>query len=199
MIANIINLERRSDRLKQINNECVREGLYLVRHEAVDGQKEFFTRIDTKRMRGHAGCQQSHINLLKRIKGTQEYHLILEDDAELIGDFKIELENTLDKLPKDWTMCYLGGNTYLYENSIEDSDEYFYRALRVMATHCYLVKDDAIDNILNVLESRYHKVDVVLMDYQLNNIVYMSKKCLSWQRESMSDIVFKKTISSPKY
>lgn len=199
MIANIINLERRPDRKEEMIQECESKGLNPVFHIAIDGQKDFFGKIHTRRMRGHAGCQQSHINLLKRIKGTQDYHLILEDDAVLTDGFKLELDNVLNKLPNDWTMCYLGGNTYLYENSVEDFDEYFYRALRVMATHCYLVKDECIDNILNVLESRYHKVDVMLMEYQLNNVVYLTKKCLSWQRESMSDIVFKKTISSPKY
>jgi GR25 family glycosyltransferase involved in LPS biosynthesis len=199
MKAHVINLKHRRDRLTQIKNQCEKESLDFVRHEAVNGQKQFFDVIPSKRMRGHAGCQQSHMNLLSSVKGSSDWHLILEDDAVLIEGFKDKAKHIIDTLPKDAQMCYLGGNTYLYDDSIEDYNEELVRAFKVMATHCYIIKDSAIDSMLEVLNRRYHKVDVCMMDFQLENVVYMTKECLSWQRESMSDIVFKTTISSPKY
>ena len=199
MKANVINLVYRQDRLLEVAAECKREGLQLVRHEAVNGQDVFFKTISTKRMRGHAGCQSSHMKVLQSIKGTSDWHLIIEDDAVLLDGFLSEVKEVISSLPIDATMCYLGGNTYLYEDSTKEYNDSFVRAYKVMATHCYLVKDESIDNILHVLNKRWHKVDVMLMEYQMNNVVYMTKKCLSWQRESFSNIGFKTIISSPKY
>jgi GR25 family glycosyltransferase involved in LPS biosynthesis len=51
MKAHVINLKHRTDRLNEIKLECKREGIELVRHEAVDGQKQFFNVIPSKRMR----------------------------------------------------------------------------------------------------------------------------------------------------
>jgi GR25 family glycosyltransferase involved in LPS biosynthesis len=199
MKANIINLKHRTDRLKEIQSECEREGLELVRHNGVNGQDVFFKQFTNKRMRGHAGCWQSHVNLLNKVKGTAEYHLVIEDDAILCDGFKEKALSYINQLPNDCGLCYLGGSIDLYDNSIRDYNDSFNQALKVLATHCYVIKDSHIDLLLEVLNTRIYKVDVLFTEYQNTNLTLISKECLAWQRESFSDIGFKSFTHNTKY
>jgi GR25 family glycosyltransferase involved in LPS biosynthesis len=118
MKANVINLMHRTDRLKEIQSECTREVLELVRHNGVNGQDVFFKQFTNKRMRGHAGCWQSHVNLLNKVKGTSEYHLVIEDDADTyVMGFKEKALSYISQLPEDCGLCYFGGSVNLTENA----------------------------------------------------------------------------------
>lgn len=199
MKANVINLAHRTDRLIQIQNECNREGLELIRHEGVNGQVVFANEFSNKRMRGHAGCWKSHVDILKNIKGKSDYHLVLEDDAVLCDGFKDKLLSYIDKIPEDCGLCYFGGSVNLVENSISDYNDLFSQALKVYSTHCYLIKDSHIDNLLEILNTRIYKVDVLFTEYQAKYLTLISKECLSWQRESFSDISFDVLKYNNKY
>jgi GR25 family glycosyltransferase involved in LPS biosynthesis len=199
MKANVINLMHRTDRLKEIQSECTREQLELIKHNGVNGQDVFFKQFSNKRMRGHAGCWQSHVNLLNKVKGTSEYHLVIEDDAVLCEGFKSKALSYISQLPEDCGLCYFGGSVNLTYNARTEYNETFNQALNVLATHCYLVKDSHIDLLLEVLNTRVYKVDVLFTEYQSAHLTLISKECLSWQRESFSDIVFEHTNYKTKY
>ena len=188
MKVNIINLERRPDRKEEMAAECKSKGLDPIFHIAVDGQKEFFKIESKKRMRGHFGCLQSHRNTLRAVKGTADYHIILEDDVILVDDFAESVKNHISILPDDWSMCYFGGHTKTLEGAVEDFDKDFFYARNVLGLYCYAVNDRYIDEILETLEARLWKADMVAIDYQQKRDVYISKKCHAWIRESFSDI-----------
>lgn len=190
MIANVINMNHRTDRLEEIQAECDREGLELVRHEGVNGQEVFFEQFDTKRMRGHAGCWQSHVNVLNAVKGTARFHLILEDDAVLVIGFRNTILGQISCLPMDWSLVYFGGNIKLTKDAVIPYNYEFNQAKNVLATHCYVIRDTAIDELLEVLNTRIYKVDVLFTEYQKKHKTLISKKCLAYQRESFSDIGF---------
>lgn len=196
MIANVINLERRIDRRDSQIKECERVGLVPVIHKAVDGQKEFFNMATTKRLRGHFGCLQSHRNVLKAIKGTAEYHLIIEDDVLFIDDVVSSIKNHIEFLPHDWSMCYFGGHIKTLENAIETFDSVFWYARNVLGLYCYAVKDECIDEILETFEARLWKADMVAIDYQQKKDVYITRKCHAWVKEDYSDICHE--IINPK-
>jgi GR25 family glycosyltransferase involved in LPS biosynthesis len=198
MKANVINLNYRKDRLKEIQAECSREGLQLVRHEGVNGQKVFFDSFKNKRMRGQAGCWQSHVNLLNKVKGTSEWHLVLEDDEILCDGFKSKVEFYVSKLPTDCGLVYFGG-TLNQGEPIEPYNDLFNQAKYVLGTHCYLIKDTHIDKMLEVLNTRIYKVDVLFTEYQNKYLTLISKECLAWQRPSYSDITFINTNYNTKY
>jgi GR25 family glycosyltransferase involved in LPS biosynthesis len=199
MKANVINLIHRTDRLKEIQAEFTREGLELVRHDGVNGQSVFFNAFKNKRMRGHAGCWQSHVNLLNKVKGTANYHLVIEDDAVLCNGFKEKALYYINQLPEDCGLCYFGGSININKNSILYYNDSFNQALKVLATHCYVIKDSHIDLLLKVLNTRIYKVDVLFTEYQNTNLTLISKNCLSWQRESFSDIGFEILKYNTKY
>ena len=200
MIVHVINLPHRTDRLEYVKKVCEREGLQLSIHEATNGQRKYVTQFTNKRMRGHAGCHHSHVTLLQKIRGTADYHIILEDDVELIEGFKDKVERLIYELSSDdWFMLYLGGNLAVYENPVERCDEYFNYAKKVMGTHAYVINDFHIDEILEVITERVHKVDVMFMGLQQKVDVMISKECLAWQRETFSDIGFKTLNTNTKY
>jgi GR25 family glycosyltransferase involved in LPS biosynthesis len=199
MKVSVINLKNRKDRLDFVSGACKREGLEMSVHEATNGQVVYFNDFDTKRMRGHAGCHHSHVSLLQKLKGTAKYHIILEDDVDLISDFKQKVLNLTSKLPNDWNMLYIGGNLNVYKNPIEPFNEFFNIAKQVLATHAYIVNDSKIDEILSVINSRVYKIDIMFIEYQKNNQVFISKECLAWQGETFSDIVFTTIDSNTRY
>jgi glycosyl transferase family 25 len=50
-----------------------------------------------------------HIECYKRVaSNTEDYALILEDDAVLCENFKSILSDYIKQLPDDWDMCFLG-------------------------------------------------------------------------------------------
>jgi len=196
MIVHIINLPHRTDRLTYISKVCKREGLEPSIHEATNGQQKYASEFTNKRMRGHAGCHNSHVTLLQKIKGTADYHIILEDDVELIPNFKSKVEQYITH---DYDMLYLGGNLKVYDNPIEPFNNEFDIARKVMTTHAYIVKDSSIDSILEIITKRVHKIDVMFMDVQQQMNALITKECLAWQRETFSDIGFKVLDVNTRY
>jgi GR25 family glycosyltransferase involved in LPS biosynthesis len=80
MLIQVINLERRPDRLSQVSAELQRAGLSFETQVAVDGQLET---LDSEFIsKGAIGCWKSHINSMRRLVETNDsFGLILEDDV----------------------------------------------------------------------------------------------------------------------
>ena len=199
MKANIINLEHRQDRLNEIKIECKREGLEVIRHDGVNGQVAFFKEADNRRMRGHYGCLQSFRNVLKSVKGSADYHLIMEDDVILTDGFVESVRLHMEEAPEDMKILYLGGHLHTLENATEDYNELFYRAKNVLGLYCWIIKDEYVDNLLSVFESRLWKADILAIEFQQLGGCYMTKKCHAWIRESYSDILHKFNNPNLKY
>jgi len=80
MLIQVINLERRPDRLSQVSAELQRAGLSFETQVAIDGQLET---LDSEFIsKGAIGCWKSHINSMRRLVETNDsFGLILEDDV----------------------------------------------------------------------------------------------------------------------
>jgi GR25 family glycosyltransferase involved in LPS biosynthesis len=80
MLIQVINLERRPDRLSQVSAELQRAGLSFETQVAVDGQLET---LDSEFIsKGAIGCWKSHMNSMRRLVETNDsFGLILEDDV----------------------------------------------------------------------------------------------------------------------
>lgn len=99
-----INLERRPDRREKVEEEFQREGLENV---------EFFTATDgcdhPRMNRGECGCTDSHIRVWRDIVDRgHPWALVFEDDARLVENFQVELDEVFAVLPKDWDYINLG-------------------------------------------------------------------------------------------
>lgn len=173
----IINLDRRTDRLQKLNIP-----FEWTRFEAFDGSI-FET---SKRMQGHFGCLNSHRNILNKIKLEKNgMTIILEDDVEICSDFVERLNSILDNLPDNWDLLYLGGwNVGELKKFTEGIDV----AEKVYTTHAYIIRDKFIDNVLEHLNSRDWKVDVLLSESLSHGNCFICNPVLAWQREGFSDI-----------
>lgn len=82
ILIQVINLERRPDRLARVSAELERAGLNFEVQVAVDGQLE--THEPKFLSKGAIGCWKSHVNSMRRIvQAKAQFGLILEDDATL--------------------------------------------------------------------------------------------------------------------
>ena len=180
----VISLERRKDR---------RESL------SVPFKVEFFDAVDGKltypdqsiRMQGIYGCYDSHKKLLESLlNDSNDFFLILEDDAVVNNDFEIIFNESIGTLPKDWDMIYLGG----WETGPQVKyNNFFDYANKVYTTHSYIVRKKFIPTILKKLNERKWKVDVLYSEVLKDGKCFMYNPKLSHQKEGFSDIENKVT------
>ena len=84
VLVQVINLERRPDRLARMRAQLEKAGLSFVVQVAVDGQLE--THEPKFLSKGAIGCWKSHVNAMRRIvESKAPFGLILEDDADISG------------------------------------------------------------------------------------------------------------------
>jgi GR25 family glycosyltransferase involved in LPS biosynthesis len=82
VLVQVINLERRPDRLARISADLHRAGLTFEVQVAVDGQLE--THEPKFLSKGAIGCWKSHVNAMRRlVQAKAPFGLVLEDDAVL--------------------------------------------------------------------------------------------------------------------
>ena len=187
MKAHIINLPHRTDRKEAMIEQCQRLGIKPIFFEATNG-KEAFPDEPRDLMKGHFGCLDSHKRLLSSIYGTAAHHVIFEDDA-VLSDLVPAFISV--RPPSSYDLIFMGGNTFQMENAVSPWNELFNRAHNVLCTHAYIIQDSAIPKLLEVLNSRQWKVDILFTEFQKIANCYITKECLSWQSVSHSDITGK--------
>lgn len=183
----VINLKRRPDRLAHITAECKKHGIEFTRIEAVDG-KEVFPGVRKKNMQGHLGCYKSHLNALKEIQKSGTHGLVLEDDCEFVDNMQILFDKCVAELPDDWDLFFLGGSLVL-DNAITAHSENLRRAKSVLCTHAYFVNIKAVPGLIEHLEKRAYKIDVLYAEYQAAHNCYIAYPYIATQIEGHSDIV----------
>lgn len=192
-----INLDRRSDRWAECVQIFKNLKLQVERFSACDGQL-----IETgfgKLYNGELGGTISHTKLIKKIKDENfDKVLILEDDVEFCNNFIPLIEETLNKLPEDWDIFFLGGN---HTGGYSKINEKIGRVYKTFALHAYAVRNKCLDTIYenmirfvgNTLCCNKQITPSVAADYYLSKLqphlnCYSAFPNLAWQRESFSDL-----------
>lgn len=113
----VINLKKDTKRLESIAKGLSRYNFDFQRIDAIYGNE-----LSSKEIQNNTtftcsnictnsviGCAMSHLQAWETmISNRNSYAIILEDDAEFIENFDRELRLTLDKMPKDTDILYLG-------------------------------------------------------------------------------------------
>lgn len=223
-VAYVINLNRSKDRMLRMHDQCLAQGLDYTRIEAVDGRalkRAELGDIVTDMCRGLCtssmlGCALSHMNVWKRI--VSEGHsraLILEDDAELVPDFRARMVQALVDCPVDFDILLLGCFFLCSKNRDYEWPHKFLRMLiphklrkdsRVWGsvfvpeyfggTHCYIVSLEGAKKLLRLLPKVGFHIDAQMNNQSLN--VYAASPDLAYQRNmsesSMASYSFPKTL-----
>lgn len=183
-----INLDRRADRRKEFEHECMRMGIESERFPAI-----------THRMSA-LGCTMSHLAVLRlaRDRGYERV-CIFEDDFEFLIS-KEEYADLLSKIPAEFDVVMLGW--YLYETA--PYNETFGKVLSATTASGYIVHSRFYDTLIRNLEEavglfqkNIHTYDVVskyINDQywrrlQPNATWLYSVRRIGKQRQSFSDLV----------
>ena len=185
-----INLDRRPDRLAQIQGELGNMGLSGERIPAVDTVPH-----------GYIGCTISHINALKKARDAGwENVLILEDDFHFIV--------TKETLYKQLTTFYLNHKNYdilLFGHNVihtEYVDALISRTKNVQTTSGYIVHKRFYTTLINRLEEGLlllietkdagkYTIDQYWKELQHHSLWYYFNNRIGIQREGFSDIELK--------
>jgi glycosyl transferase family 25 len=127
-----INLDRRADRRKEFEEECVRMGIRSERFPAVPHSMPSL------------GCTMSHLEVLKlaRARGYERV-CIFEDDFEFLIP-KEEYEELLTKLPTEFDVVMLGW----YIHTSAPYNETFGKVLAGTTTSAYIVHSRFYDTLI---------------------------------------------------
>jgi GR25 family glycosyltransferase involved in LPS biosynthesis len=132
----VINLDRRTDRWESTKKTLDTAGItQYERFSAVDGQtlqmtpdiKMLFRNNDFNYRQGVIGCAMSHMKLWRQLVDSKDdYYIILEDDIELVENFKEKLNVTLHHILQNpcTELCFLGYS--LWSGKPEKNNDYPY-------------------------------------------------------------------------
>lgn len=173
MLAYVINLLRRPDRLAEMTAHLSERGMPMHRIEAVDGQLwdgkgwKRQGKIREQHWRGSAGCYFSHILALETaIKEDIFPCVILEDDADLSETPVAEKG-----------MIYLGG---------------FESAVGIYGLHAVMYSDRSYaEDFLKYAKAHSNTIDSIANLYRkkhTDDVKKYSKGFIATQRRSFSDI-----------
>ena len=158
----LINLERRQDRLNHFLDEYKRENIPINKlkiFKAIDAkihnlsytELNMFKNIDfdVNSLSGKACmCNQlSHYNIiLDIIKNKYKKCIIFQDDVRLKNNFKDEINNVLDNLPKDVEIVWIGlhkiGSGSYFEDFPLNSDYDKYYVKEKVNDYTCILNDD---------------------------------------------------------
>ena len=130
----VINLKRRADRLEKFFQGIApyvttAQSIEVV--EAVDGLAE---RPDLGSSAGKWGCTASHIKIHDLIleRGHKKI-LIFEDDCDFFESFEEIFSRSVEDLPDDWDMFYLGSNPLVRPQQVKNRVHRLNKAYAIMA------------------------------------------------------------------
>jgi GR25 family glycosyltransferase involved in LPS biosynthesis len=172
----VINLDRRTDRMEQVDAQLKELGIEYERFSAVDAVAEGIDPIQA--------CRQSHIQVLEQSEGLT---LILEDDALFMENFQERFDNFIELLPQDWDIFYLGA---VLLNS-QHCNQMMVRAMDTSSLHAYCINPKFKDKALAQARTYPEHIDVAYRLIHRQCKAYAAKHALVKQYPSYSDLMLK--------
>jgi GR25 family glycosyltransferase involved in LPS biosynthesis len=194
-----INLDKRPDRRKHMDEQLGKFKLLAARVEAFDGSKlewndQLHGEKSTYWNNGALGyCLSYRLALVDAMKHNFQRILVLDDDCILSDNMYDVLEKAFKQLPEDWHMLYLAAN-HSNESMPTESDrvnDNVYRLKGSVGSHAIIINNLAFDTILNYLSCPYSALDVFFAVYQKICPCYITYPGLAQQLPGYSDIINK--------
>jgi glycosyl transferase family 25 len=192
-----INLDRRPDRWDKCVEIFSSMNIEVERFSACDGQL-----LDIgygKVYNGEFGGTVTHTRIIKKIKDEGfEKVLILEDDVEFCKTFEEDFRISIQEVPNDWDLLFLGGN---HTGGYDKISQRIGRVYKTYALQSYAINKKSIDTLYeNMVRFIGHTLACgeqltpsVAADFYMAKLqpilnCYSIFPNLTWQRESFSDL-----------
>lgn len=184
-----INLDRRPDLNDFALAQHHRAGIAATRIPGFDMTAQPGD-IDYLRARGHLGCTIAHFTALTLAAYRNlPSVLILEDDALFVDDFQARFDESLEHLPADWDIWFLGawtGGQFAAENWTAVSGPI--RRLHFgLWTHAYAVHERVYDHLLGAIATTRKAVDNTIAALMPGLNVYATAPGLATQAHHFSE------------
>lgn len=191
----LINLDQDADRLKHVDTQLKQLGIPYERFAAINGQKVDIEELSKDNMlkrqalkaahfnRGSLGCYLSHVAVYQKI--LQDGHqrvLILEDDIDIISDFKNALVAAYPRMPANWDLLYLGYN--MIHGTKIHNDYYIPKEGNHQGYNSgmfgYMVSREGAYKLINLLIPIYHPIKdpTIRSNFSKLNAYFMAKKLI---------------------
>jgi GR25 family glycosyltransferase involved in LPS biosynthesis len=171
----VINVQRRTDRLQEFNEQAKKIGFGFEIHYAIDGKEVGIDPIVAGRL--------SHIEVLKTIKDGEKV-LICEDDALFREDFNEALDSYMADLPEDWDIFYLGA----LKNEVKPVNKHWVRQVVSTGTQAYCVNPAKVDLFIQIAQEFEKWIDVAYRLWADRTNAYIAQPNLVIQSEGYSDL-----------
>lgn len=172
MKAYCINLRKRQDRWIRVQQEFKKLSIKPMRFLAI------YNNV------GHLGCIDSHLELLHQVKEDGIF-MVLEDDVLALGSWE-DIQRSIDQLPPDWDMLYLGATL---TKPLERYSENLFRLYGGLTTHAIIYNNQ--NGVCDFITANHDspQVDVFMMRVQEEFNCYLAYPLLISQMPGKSDIV----------
>ena len=170
----VINVDRRTDRLREFDAEAKRISFEYEVHKAIDGKFMGMDPIVAGRL--------SHIEVLRTIKPDEKV-LICEDDALFADDFNERFDEYMADLPSDWDIFYLGA----LKNEVKPVNNHWVRQVVSTGTQAYCVNPAKVDLFIHIARDFDKWIDVAYRVWADRTNAYITHPNLVIQRAGFSD------------
>jgi GR25 family glycosyltransferase involved in LPS biosynthesis len=185
-----INLDRRTDRWEESEEEFKKHGLNVERFSAFDGKS--LTQMPGLNA-GQLGAIYSHRGIIQKAKDRNlDNILILEDDVKFSDDVNNQFSEIYSRIPDDWDVILFGGN-HVGNNPWARGEmrliaDNVFKVSHSLALHCYAVKNTVYDMAIDALSQMNDTNDALFAQIQKDINCYIIRPHLAWQRPSYSDL-----------
>ena len=149
------DIKRRNNILKNIRVDDI----YSVDGSKLDKNKLKEDNILSEKANikiGEIGCYLSHVYFLKKSLKNNKITLVLEDDTD-ISNYKLnEIQNIINKAPKNFEILFIGHNYYEKKENYDENFNYNEVKL-VFGAQCYIINnklltEEKINNLFPIEE-----------------------------------------------
>ena len=180
-----INLDRRLERWRQMQDKFYQHGIHLVRRfAAVDGEALEIP-ANWPGTPGAYGCLLSHLEVVREARrlGLPSI-LIFEDDVVFDDQFEQKFSDSVRQLPADWDMLFFGA---LHKDELINVSDNLARITQSNSTYACVLRDTIFDAFIELNSKGDEVLDVNSLVLQKEFNCYCFLPHLAWVEVAYSD------------
>ena len=180
-----INLDRRSERWRQMQDKFYQHGIHSVqRFAAIDGDAATIP-ASWPGTPGAYGCLLSHLEVVReaRRRGLPGI-LIFEDDVVFDDQFEQKFSEYIRQLPADWDMLFFGA---LHKDELIRVSDNLGRITQSNSTYACVLRDTVFDAFIELNSRGDEVLDVNSLVLQKQFNCYCFLPHLAWVEVAYSD------------